>query len=51
MTLNLAFLAPKIVEAAQTGTLPNGLGLAHMADLPVVWMDQHHNLWLGPRRT
>jgi DNA invertase Pin-like site-specific DNA recombinase len=51
MTLNLGFLAPKIVEAAQTGTLPNGLGLAHMADLPVVWMDQHHNLWLRPRQS
>jgi DNA invertase Pin-like site-specific DNA recombinase len=46
MTLNLAFLAPKIVEAAQNGMLPNGLSLSHMTDLPVVWTDQHRRLGL-----
>jgi hypothetical protein len=40
MTLNLAFLAPQIVKAAETGTLPHGFGLMHMTDLPVAWIDQ-----------
>jgi hypothetical protein len=44
MTLNLAFLAPEIVEAAQNGTLPNGLGLSQMTDLPMAWRDQRQTL-------
>jgi hypothetical protein len=44
MRLNLAFLAPEIVEAAQNGTLPNGLGLSHMTDLPLAWPDQRQTL-------
>jgi DNA invertase Pin-like site-specific DNA recombinase len=44
MTLNLAFLAPEIVEAAQNGTLPNRVGLSQMTDLPLAWRDQRQTL-------
>jgi site-specific DNA recombinase len=44
MTLNLAFLAPDVVKAAENGTLPHGLGLSDMTDLPMKWSDQREIL-------
>ena len=38
--LSLACLAPDIVEAAVTGSLPRGLGLSRMTDLPLSWDEQ-----------
>ena len=40
MTLGLAFLSPAIVRAAVEGTLPRGVGLSNMADLPMLWSEQ-----------
>ena len=44
MTLNLAFLAPDVVKAAESGTLPHGLGLSQITDLPMKWSDQRQIL-------
>jgi site-specific DNA recombinase len=46
MALSLAFLAPDIVEAAVKGTLPPGLGLADLTDLPMDWAEQQERLGL-----
>ena len=48
MILSLAFLAPDIVTAAITGTLPRGLGLSDMTDLPLDWSEQRKRLGLSP---
>lgn len=40
MLLSLAFLSPEIVAAAIAGTLPRGLGLSDMTDLPMDWAEQ-----------
>lgn len=40
LTLNLAFLAPDIVQAAINGTLPGGAGLSRLAQLPPDWQEQ-----------
>ncbi len=40
MTLNLAFLSPEIVRAAVEGTLPHGVGLCSLAELPAPWSRQ-----------
>ena len=47
MILSLAFLSPDIVAAAITGTLPRGLGLSDMTDLPVDWAEQKTKLRLS----
>ena len=47
MILSLAFLAPDIVTAAITGTLPRGLGLSDMTDLPMDWAEQRKALGLA----
>ena len=57
-TLSLAFLAPDIVKAAVDGTLPRGLGVSRLIDMPVSWATQRraaalpspheHNLHLWP---
>jgi hypothetical protein len=47
MILSLAFLSPDIVSAAITGTLPRGLGLSDMTDLPVDWAEQKTKLRLS----
>ena len=44
MTLSLAFLAPDIVEAAIMGTLPRGLGVTRLVDMPPSWPAQRHTL-------
>ena len=51
MQLGLAFLAPDIVEAAAAGTLPRGMGLSRMLDLPQCWAEQRHAIGMAaPRR-
>jgi hypothetical protein len=40
MTLNLAFLAPEIVEATVAGTLPDGFGTSKLTEMPLGWGDQ-----------
>jgi DNA invertase Pin-like site-specific DNA recombinase len=40
MTLSLAFLAPDIIKAAVDGTLPRGLGLSRLLDMPASWAEQ-----------
>ena len=39
-TLNLAFLSPAIVQAAIDGTLPEGMGVVQMTELPAAWREQ-----------
>jgi hypothetical protein len=46
--LNLAFLSPAIVRAIIDGTLPRGIGLSRLADLPVDWDAQHSALGMEP---
>ena len=41
MTLSLAFLSPELICAAVDGTLPHGLGLSRLTDLPLSWNKQH----------
>ena len=44
MRLSLAFLAPDIVRAAVDGTLPRGLGVSRLMDMPPSWADQRQHL-------
>ena len=37
MTLNLAFLAPSVVQAAIAGTLPEGSGISALINVPRLW--------------
>jgi hypothetical protein len=46
MTISLAFLAPDLVKAAIDGTLPHGMGVVRLADLPAEWSQQHTMLGL-----
>ncbi len=46
MTISLAFLAPDLVQAAIRGTLPHGMGVVRLADLPAEWCQQHEMLGL-----
>ena len=46
MTISLAFLAPDLVQAAIDGTLPHGMGVVRLADLPTEWSQQHRMLGL-----
>jgi hypothetical protein len=46
MIVSIAFLAPEIVAAAVAGTLPRGLGLSEMTDLPMDWAEQRKALRL-----
>ena len=39
--ISLAFLSPKIVQAAIDGTLPRGLSMTRLFDLPADWTQQH----------
>ena len=39
--LRLTLLAPEIVHAALTGTLPEGIGVEHLRQsMPVLWSEQ-----------
>ena len=42
MTLNLAFLDPKLVKAAMHGTLPRGISARRLVDAPSTWTAQWH---------
>jgi hypothetical protein len=46
MTVSLAFLVPDLVKAAIDGRLPQGMGVARLADLPAEWSLQHKMLGL-----
>jgi len=48
MGLSLAFLAPDIVQAAVEGTLPRGLGVSRLTDMPASWSDQRQALGIAP---
>ena len=48
MGLSLAFLAPGIVQAAVDGTLPRGLGVSRLMDMPPSWANQWHALGIAP---
>ena len=48
MALSLAFLAPDIVQAAVDGTLPRGLGVSRLTDMPPTWADQRLALGIAP---
>ncbi|MGE3149407.1 MAG: recombinase family protein [Pseudorhodoplanes sp.] len=47
MTISLAFLAPNLVKAAIEGTLPHGMGVTRLTDLPAEWLRQHEALGLA----
>jgi site-specific DNA recombinase len=47
LTLSLSFLAPDLVKAAIDGTLPHGMGVVRLADLPAEWSRQLRILGLG----
>ncbi|MGN6285541.1 MAG: recombinase family protein [Afipia sp.] len=44
--ITLAFLSPRIVEAAIEGRLPRGIGVASIRHLPAEWSKQHAALGL-----
>ena len=47
MTISLAFLAPKLVQAAVDGCLPRGVGIANLRDAPAAWSLQYAKLGLA----
>jgi site-specific DNA recombinase len=47
MGLSLAFLAPDIVQAAVDGTLPRGLGLSRLLDMPASWVHQRSTIGIA----
>jgi hypothetical protein len=51
MTISLAFLAPEIVEAAVDGSLPRGVGVRRLVDLPSDWAEQRKMLGLPAPRS
>src|SRR5208337_4509033 len=48
MGLSLAHLAPDIVQAAVDGTLPRGLGVSRLMDMPPSWAEQRQALGIAP---
>jgi site-specific DNA recombinase len=46
MTLSLAFLAPRLVQAAIDGRLPRGMGITRLRELPPAWSRQEQLLGL-----
>ncbi|KQT17219.1 hypothetical protein ASG40_17715 [Methylobacterium sp. Leaf399] len=42
MTLSLAQLSPRIVQALVEGRLPRGIGIKSLAELPLSWAEQEH---------
>jgi hypothetical protein len=47
MTISLAFLSPRLVQATVEGRLPHGIGVARLFDAPVAWARQRRALGLG----
>jgi site-specific DNA recombinase len=48
MTISLAFLAPDLVRAAIRGSLPYGMGVTRLCELPAEWSGQYRMLGLDP---
>jgi hypothetical protein len=46
MTISLAFLSPKLVQAAIEGRLLRGIGIARLRDAPAEWSRQYAMLGL-----
>jgi len=42
LTLSLAFLSPELVRAVAQGTLPHGIGVSRLTELPASWAGQKH---------
>jgi hypothetical protein len=40
ITLSLAFLSPDLIRGAVEGTLPYGIGVSQMVEMPMPWDDQ-----------
>ena len=51
LTLPLAFLAPELVRAIVDGTLPSGIGITSLAELPVEWATQAATVACAPGRS
>jgi hypothetical protein len=47
LTISLAFLAPKLVQAAVEGRLPRGIGVTRLRDAPAEWSRQYAMLGLS----
>jgi site-specific DNA recombinase len=47
MTISLAFLAPRLVQAAVQGRLPRGIGVTRLRDAPAEWSRQYAILGLS----
>ena len=47
MTISLAFLAPKLVQAAVEGRMPRGIGVTRLRDAPAEWSRQYTMLGLS----
>ena len=47
MTISLAFLAPRLVQAAIEGRLPRGIGVTRLRDAPAEWARQYAMLGLS----
>ena len=47
MTISLAFLPPKLVQATVDGLLPRGVGIANLRDAPAEWSLQYARLGLA----
>ena len=47
MTISLAFLAPKLVQAAVDGRLPRDIGIANLRGAPAAWSLQYAKLGLA----
>jgi hypothetical protein len=46
MTISLAFLAPKLVQATVEGRLPRSIGVTRLRDAPAEWSRQYAMLGL-----
>lgn len=46
MTISLAFLAPNLISAAIEGSLPYGMGVTRLCELPPEWSRQYRVLGL-----
>ncbi|MDE2016518.1 MAG: recombinase family protein [Hyphomicrobiales bacterium] len=51
LTLSLAFLSPRLVEAAVAGNLPRGFGVKRLMEAPIGWSEQWKALGLAPPAT
>jgi site-specific DNA recombinase len=47
-TITLAFIAPRLVQAAVDGRLPRGIGVATVHDFPAEWARLYERLGLAP---